>query len=141
MYRRRRPQREKIFFSFDSFLDVVANVVGIVLCEARAQRQRDHAADPLAIARAFSANLRTFATGVLVMRRVDQHEMGGGAAYFGTGHHQPEMGGLDMLPTGFQTVVHGRAETSLVASETVLDAAVHVCGYCHGLPHAALRRV
>src|SRR5207248_6302021 len=31
MYRRRRPQREKIFFSFDSFLDVVANVVGIII--------------------------------------------------------------------------------------------------------------
>src|SRR4051812_35754268 len=30
MARRRRPQRE-IAFSFDSFLDVVANVVGIIL--------------------------------------------------------------------------------------------------------------
>ena len=30
MYRRRRPQREKIFFSFDSFLDVVANVAARV---------------------------------------------------------------------------------------------------------------
>ena len=30
MIRRRRPQRE-IAFSFDSFLDVVANVVGIIL--------------------------------------------------------------------------------------------------------------
>ena len=31
MYRRRRSQREKIFFSFDSFLDVVANVIGIII--------------------------------------------------------------------------------------------------------------
>jgi hypothetical protein len=31
MYRRRRVQREKIFFSFDSFLDVVANVIGIIV--------------------------------------------------------------------------------------------------------------
>jgi hypothetical protein len=31
MYRRRRRQREKIFFSFDSFLDVVANVIGIII--------------------------------------------------------------------------------------------------------------
>jgi hypothetical protein len=31
MYRRRRSQREKIAFSFDSFLDVVANVIGIVV--------------------------------------------------------------------------------------------------------------
>jgi hypothetical protein len=31
MYRRRRPQRDKIFFSFDSFLDVVANVIGIII--------------------------------------------------------------------------------------------------------------
>lgn len=31
MYRRRRPQREKIAFSFDSFLDVVANVIGIIV--------------------------------------------------------------------------------------------------------------
>src|SRR5690349_14725713 len=30
MFRRRRPQRE-IAFSFDSFLDLVANVVGIIL--------------------------------------------------------------------------------------------------------------
>lgn len=31
MYRRRRPQREKISFSFDSFLDVVTNVIGIII--------------------------------------------------------------------------------------------------------------
>jgi hypothetical protein len=31
MYRRRRSGREKIVFSFDSFLDVVANVIGIVV--------------------------------------------------------------------------------------------------------------
>ncbi len=31
MYRRRRPTREKIHFSFDSFLDVVANVIGIII--------------------------------------------------------------------------------------------------------------
>src|ERR1700679_275652 len=31
MYRRRRPQRNKIAFSFDSFLDVVTNVIGIII--------------------------------------------------------------------------------------------------------------
>ena len=31
MYRRRRPAREAITFSFDSFLDVVANVIGIIV--------------------------------------------------------------------------------------------------------------
>ena len=31
MYRRRRSGRDKIAFSFDSFLDVVANVIGIVV--------------------------------------------------------------------------------------------------------------
>ncbi|MEI7685007.1 MAG: hypothetical protein WCL32_08275 [Planctomycetota bacterium] len=31
MARRRRPQKEKIVFSFDSFLDVVANVNGIII--------------------------------------------------------------------------------------------------------------
>ncbi len=31
MYRRRRPSRDKILFSFDSFLDVVANVNGIII--------------------------------------------------------------------------------------------------------------
>src|SRR6516162_9259376 len=31
MYRRRRPAREPIHFSFDSFLDVVANVIGIIV--------------------------------------------------------------------------------------------------------------
>jgi hypothetical protein len=87
-----------------------------------------HAADPLAITGAFGANLRTFATGVLVMRRVDQHEMGRSPAYFGTGHHEPEMGGLDMFPAGFETMIHGGGETGSVAGETGLDAAVRVCG-------------
>src|SRR5215217_8104527 len=31
MYRRRRASREKILFSFDAFLDVVANVNGIII--------------------------------------------------------------------------------------------------------------
>src|SRR5437868_7597085 len=31
MYRRRRPLSREVAFSFDSFLDVVANVVGIIL--------------------------------------------------------------------------------------------------------------
>lgn len=31
MYRRRRPQRELISFSFDSFLDVVANLIGVII--------------------------------------------------------------------------------------------------------------
>src|SRR5581483_8979927 len=31
MYRRRRSQREKIAFSFDSFLDLVTNVIGIII--------------------------------------------------------------------------------------------------------------
>src|SRR5947208_1557164 len=31
MYRRRRAAREPITFSFDSFLDVVANVIGIIV--------------------------------------------------------------------------------------------------------------
>src|SRR5437868_6678401 len=31
MYRRRRPLSREVAFSFDSFLDVVANVVGIII--------------------------------------------------------------------------------------------------------------
>src|SRR4051812_25330085 len=31
MYRRRRPRDREIAFSFDSFLDLVANVVGVIL--------------------------------------------------------------------------------------------------------------
>jgi vacuolar-type H+-ATPase subunit I/STV1 len=31
MYRRRRPQHNRIAFSFDSFLDVVTNVIGIII--------------------------------------------------------------------------------------------------------------
>lgn len=31
MYRRRRPQREKVAFGFDCFLDVVANVIGVIV--------------------------------------------------------------------------------------------------------------
>jgi hypothetical protein len=31
MYRRRRQQRDKIAFGFDSFLDIVANVIGIII--------------------------------------------------------------------------------------------------------------
>jgi hypothetical protein len=37
-----------------------------------------HVSDPLAVPGAFHADLRAFLASVLVMRTIDQHEMGGG---------------------------------------------------------------
>jgi hypothetical protein len=67
---------------------------------------------------------------MLVMRRVNQHEMRGCPADLGARHHQAEMGRLNMLPTSFKTVVHGGGETCPVAGKTRLDAAGHL--FIHG---------
>src|SRR5437763_1559688 len=56
-----------------------------------------HAADALAIPGALGADLGAFGAGVLVMRRIQQHEMRRRAANLGAGHHQTEMRGLDVL--------------------------------------------
>jgi len=82
-----------------------------------------HSPDALAVLGAFGADLSTLLAGVLVMRRVDQHEMGGGSAYFRAGHHEAEMGGFDMLPACLQAMVHRRGQAGFVAAQTGFDAA------------------
>jgi len=92
-----------------------------------------HAADPLAVGGAFGANLGALATDVPVMGGIDQHEVRGGPAYLGASHHQPEMRGLDMLPTGLETVVHRGAQAGFITAQAALDATVHILGNHHGV--------
>jgi hypothetical protein len=94
-----------------------------------------HIPYPLAVRGALSANLGAFAAGMLVVRRIDQHEMCRGPANFGTRHHQAEMRRFGMLATSFEAMVHGGRQTGPVAGETGLDAAGHF--YVHGGPPAA----
>ena len=90
-----------------------------------------HAADALAVFSAFGANLRTLAAGMLVMRRIQQHEMCGRPADLRARHHQPEMRGPDMLTSDLQAMRHRRSETGLVAAQALVDAALHVFAHLH----------
>jgi hypothetical protein len=65
-----------------------------------------HVADPFAVLCALFANLRAFATGVLVMRRTEQHEMRGRSANFRAGHHQAKVCWLEMFTAHFEAVRH-----------------------------------
>src|SRR5215213_2374917 len=84
-----------------------------------------HVPDLLAIAGAFLTNLRALAAGVLVMGRVDQHEVSRCAAHFSARHHQAEVPRLHVLAALFETVCHGSAEAYLIAAQTLLDAGPH----------------
>jgi len=66
-----------------------------------------HATQSLAIFGTLGANLRAFAADMLVMGRVQQHEVCGGPANFGAGHHKPEVLGLDMFSAGLEAMRHG----------------------------------
>jgi hypothetical protein len=72
------------------------------------------------------ADLGAFAADVLVVRRLDQHEVGAGPADFGAGHHQAKMRGLDVLALGLEAVAHGHAAAGLIAAQAFLDAALHI---------------
>jgi hypothetical protein len=85
-----------------------------------------HVAHALTIIGAAQADLGTVGTGTLVVRRFEQHEMGGCPAYFGTGHHQAEMLGLDMFAAHLETMRHGRSQTGLITAQAVVDAVLHV---------------
>jgi hypothetical protein len=88
-----------------------------------------HFTDALAVLSAFGANLGALSTYMPMMRRVQQHEMSGGAADFRTRHHQPEMCWFDMLATRLQTVGHRGPQTGLIALQTFIDAALHVVAH------------
>jgi hypothetical protein len=95
-----------------------------------------HAAEALAILGAFGADLGTFAAGVFVVRRGDEHEVRRGPAHLSARHHQPEVRRRDVLPAGLQTVIHSHAETRLVAVQADIDAAFHLFGNGHFEPPA-----
>jgi hypothetical protein len=48
---------------------------------------------------------------VLVVGRIQKHEVRGRAADLGACHHEPEMLRFDMLAPGFQAMRHRRPET------------------------------
>jgi hypothetical protein len=70
---------------------------------------------------------------VFVVGRGDEHEVRRRSAHFGAGHHQPEVRWRDVLAAGFQAVVHGCAETRLIAIQAYIDAVFHVLGERHFL--------
>jgi hypothetical protein len=47
----------------------------------------------------------------------------------GACRHQPKMGWLDMLATGFEAMVHRRRNACLAAAEAGLNAAGHLFGH------------
>ena len=85
-----------------------------------------HIADALTILCTFSADFRTFAADVFVMRRVQKHEVSSRAADLRARHHEPEVFRFDVLTASLQTIRHGRSETHLVAAQAFVDAGLHV---------------
>lgn len=84
-----------------------------------------HIADPLAILRAFLANLCAFCTGMLVVWRPNQHEMRRGPAYLGASTHEPEVIGFGMLASHLKAMVHRHVEARAVAFETGFNTCFH----------------
>jgi hypothetical protein len=62
---------------------------------------------------------------MLMVGRTDQHEVGAGPAHLGTGDHEPEVRGLDMLSSCLQAMVHGGGQAGFIAAQANLDAAGH----------------
>jgi hypothetical protein len=65
-----------------------------------------HVADPFAIVCALRADFSALGAGVLVVGRIQQHEVSRRPADLGTCHHQREMALFDMLAADFQAMVH-----------------------------------
>jgi hypothetical protein len=63
-----------------------------------------------------------------MVRCIDQHEVSGGSADFRTGHHQTEMGRLDVITAPFEAMHHGRADASLITALALFDAGLHFPG-------------
>ncbi len=91
-----------------------------------------HSADALAVLGTFGADLGAFLADVLMVGRVQQHEMRRGPADFGAGHHQAEMRGFGVLASDLQAMGHRHAEARLLAAQAVVDAALHVLAHLHG---------
>ncbi|CUX02181.1 conserved exported hypothetical protein [Agrobacterium genomosp. 2 str. CFBP 5494] len=87
-----------------------------------------HVADALAVVGALSADFRAFAARMLVVLGADQHEVGGSPAHLGAGHHELEVGRLDVLASHLQAVPHGHRQALAVAREAVVDALLHLGG-------------
>jgi hypothetical protein len=85
-----------------------------------------HIANAFAIIRAFGADFRALSACVLMVRSVDEHEVGRCPTDLGASHYQTEMVGLDVFTAGFQAMIHRGTETCLVAIQAGLDASVHV---------------
>ncbi|MCC8981478.1 hypothetical protein H8A92_22130 [Bradyrhizobium sp. 10BB] len=84
-----------------------------------------HAANAIAILGTFTADFRAFAARMLVVRGVDQHEVGRRPAHLRARYHQAEMRRFNMLAAGDEAMVHGRTDTGPVAGQASLNASVH----------------
>lgn len=54
-----------------------------------------------------------------------EHEVGACLADLCAVHHEPEMGGFQMFPAGFQTMVHRLLQTNPMTVKTLLDTVLH----------------
>ena len=84
-----------------------------------------HVAYSLAIICAFFANLCTLAASVLMVRRIDQHEIGARTANLSARREQAKVLRLDMLTAQLETMIHCRAEANLVAAQAFIDTRLH----------------
>ena len=75
---------------------------------------------------AIITDLCAFTADVLVMFRLDQHEMRAGTAKLSTRHHDFEVLRLHMLAARFETVVHRHTEAALVTAQARIDAGLHL---------------
>jgi hypothetical protein len=85
-----------------------------------------HVTDPLAIIGALGADFSALAASVLVVGRIQQHEVSRRPANLGACHHQREVVLFDVFAAHFQAMVHRGRETNGVAAKAFVDAGLHL---------------
>ena len=80
-----------------------------------------HVADTIAVVSAKLADFGALSTHALVLGRVDEHHVRGCATHLPTCHHDPKVLWFNVFATLLQAMRHGRADASLIATETLLD--------------------
>lgn len=94
------------------------------------------AADFLTVRRAAATDVGANAADKRVLFRAAEHDIGGGLADLGTGHHDTQMLLTDVGAAIGQALVHYRLEADAMTVETVLDAFPHLRtdrGVFHGV--------
>jgi hypothetical protein len=80
-----------------------------------------HLSDALTVFCALLANLSANPAGEIVQLRTAKHEVCAGLADFCTVHHQSEVGGLRVLASPLQAVIHGGVKAHAVTAKTLVD--------------------